>query len=143
MGDEAEAQAWYQFEFFQQWLELKTYANSRGIQIFGDIPIFVAMDSSDVWKDPTLFQMNSDLKPIFVAGVPPDYFAVDGQLWGNPLYDWKKHKETNYAWWLARLHASFELYDVVRVDHFRGFDEYCEIPGDAVNARNYGLADCW
>ena len=137
LGDEMEAQAWYQFQFFQHWLALKTYANSRDIQICGDIPIFVAMDSADVWTNPALFQMDPDLKPSGVAGVPPDYFAADGQLWGNPLYDWQKHKATGYAWWLARLKASFELYDVVRVDHFRGFDGYCKIPPDALNAREY------
>jgi 4-alpha-glucanotransferase len=136
-GDEIEAQAWYQFEFFRQWLSLKQYANSRGIQIFGDIPIFVAMDSADVWTHPNLFEMDSNLNPRAVAGVPPDYFAADGQLWGNPLYDWKKHKATDYAWWLARLRASFELYDIIRVDHFRGFDEYCKIPATAENAREY------
>jgi 4-alpha-glucanotransferase len=137
LGEEIEAQAWYQFEFFRQWLSLKQYANSRGIQIFGDIPIFVAMDSADVWTHPNLFEMDFNLNPRAVAGVPPDYFAADGQLWGNPLYDWKKHKATNYAWWLARLRASFELYDIVRVDHFRGFDEYCKIPATAENAREY------
>jgi 4-alpha-glucanotransferase len=97
----------------------------------------VAMDSADVWTNPALFQMDAELKPIAVAGVPPDYFAADGQLWGNPLYDWEKHKATNYEWWLARLHASFALYDVVRVDHFRGFDQYCKIPANATNAREY------
>jgi 4-alpha-glucanotransferase len=137
LGHEIEAQAWCQFEFFRQWLSLKQYANSRGIQIFGDIPIFVSMDSADVWTNPNLFEMDSDLKPRGVAGVPPDYFAAEGQLWGNPLYDWKRHKATNYAWWLARLRASFELYDIVRVDHFRGFDEYCKIPPNAANAREY------
>jgi 4-alpha-glucanotransferase len=97
----------------------------------------VAMDSSDVWTHPSLFQLDDQLRPSAIAGVPPDYFAADGQLWGNPLYDWKKHKATSYAWWLSRLRASFELYDVVRVDHFRGFDEYCKIPASAVNAREY------
>ena len=135
LRDEMEAQAWYQFEFFRQWLALKAYANERGIEIFGDIPIFVAMDSADVWTYPDLFQMDSDLNPLAVAGVPPDYFSADGQLWGNPLYDWPKHKATGYAWWLARLRACFELFDIVRIDHFRGFDEYCKIPPDAVNAR--------
>jgi 4-alpha-glucanotransferase len=137
LRDEIETQAWCQFEFFRQWLSLKHYANSRGIQIFGDIPIFVAMDSADVWTHPSLFEMDSNLNPRAVAGVPPDYFAADGQLWGNPLYDWKRHKATNYAWWLARLRASFELYDIVRVDHFRGFHEYCKIPADAATAREY------
>jgi len=137
LSEEIDAQAWFQFEFFRQWLELKSYANTRGVQIFGDIPIFVAMDSSDVWTHPTLFQMDDDLRPIAVAGVPPDYFAAEGQLWGNPLYDWEKHQGTNYEWWLARLRASFQLYDVVRIDHFRGFDEYCKIPASAINALNY------
>jgi 4-alpha-glucanotransferase len=95
------------------------------------------MDSADVWTHPSLFEMDSNLNPRAVAGVPPDYFAADGQLWGNPLYDWKRHKATNYTWWLARLRASFELYDIVRVDHFRGFDEYCKIPANAANAREY------
>jgi 4-alpha-glucanotransferase len=140
LGDEMEAQAWYQFEFFRQWLSLKHYANSRGIQIFGDIPIFVAMDSADVWRHPSLFELDSNLNPRSVAGVPPDYFAADGQLWGNPLYEWKRHKATNYAWWLARLRASFELYDIVRIDHFRGFDEYCKIPAHAETAREYQWA---
>jgi len=137
LAEEIDAQAWLQFQFFRQWLELKSYANARGIQILGDIPIFVAMDSSDVWTHPALFQMDEDLRPTAVAGVPPDYFAVEGQLWGNPLYDWDKHHATNYEWWLARLRASFQLYDVVRIDHFRGFDEYCKIPANAVNALDY------
>ena len=137
LGEEMEAQAWYQFEFFRQWLSLKQYANSRGVQIFGDIPIFVAMDSADVWTHPQLFELDSNLNPRGVAGVPPDYFSADGQLWGNPLYDWKKHKASNYLWWLARLRASFELYDIIRVDHFRGFDEYCKIPANAESAREY------
>ncbi|MBV9105638.1 MAG: 4-alpha-glucanotransferase [Verrucomicrobia bacterium] len=137
---EMETQAWCQFEFFRQWLSLKQYANSRGIQIFGDIPIFVAMDCADVWTHPKLFDMDVNLNPRFIAGVPPDYFAADGQLWGNPLYDWKRHRATNYAWWLARLRASFELYDIVRIDHFRGFDEYCKIPANAANAREYEWA---
>jgi 4-alpha-glucanotransferase len=135
LREEMEAQAWYQFEFFRQWLALKDHANARGIEIFGDIPIFVAMDSADVWTHPSLFEMDADLNPRAVAGVPPDYFSADGQLWGNPLYDWKTHRATGYAWWLARLRGCFELFDIVRIDHFRGFDEYCRIPPDAVNAR--------
>ncbi len=135
LRDEMEAQAWYQFEFFRQWLALKQYANSRAIEIFGDIPIFVAMDSADAWTNPSLFEMDARLNPRAVAGVPPDYFSADGQLWGNPLYDWKKHQATGYAWWLARLRGCFELFDIVRIDHFRGFDEFCRIPPDAVNAR--------
>jgi 4-alpha-glucanotransferase len=135
LGEEAEAHAWYQFQFFKQWLALKQYANEQEVRIFGDIPIFVAMDSADVWTNPRLFQLDASLRPTAVAGVPPDYFAADGQLWGNPLYDWKRHTATNYAWWIERLRASFELYDVVRIDHFRGFEAYCRIPADAVNAR--------
>jgi 4-alpha-glucanotransferase len=137
IGEEIDAHAWFQFQFFRQWSDLKQYANSLGISVFGDIPIFVAMDSADVWTHPSLFQMNRLLRPTGVAGVPPDYFAADGQLWGNPLYDWRRHQATNYAWWLSRLKASFELCDVVRIDHFRGFDEYCRIPPDARNARVY------
>jgi 4-alpha-glucanotransferase len=137
LAEEIDAQAWFQFQFFSQWLELKSYANARGIQIFGDIPIFVAMDSSDVWTHPALFKLDDDLRPLAVAGVPPDYFAAEGQLWGNPLYDWDRHHATNYEWWLSRLRASFKLFDVVRIDHFRGFDEYCEIPANAVNATVY------
>jgi 4-alpha-glucanotransferase len=137
LKDKASAYAFYQFKFFQQWDKLRRYAADRKIQIFGDIPIFVAMDSADVWTHPELFQMTEDLRPVGVAGVPPDYFAADGQLWGNPLYAWERHAKEGYAWWLARLRASFQLYDVVRIDHFRGFDEYCWIPPDAKNARDY------
>jgi 4-alpha-glucanotransferase len=135
--DQMSAYAFYQFKFFQQWAALRRYATERGIRIFGDIPIFVAMDSADVWTRPELFQMTEDLKPTGVAGVPPDYFAADGQLWGNPLYAWDRHAKDDFAWWLARLRASFQLYDVVRIDHFRGFDEYCHIPPDAKDARAY------
>jgi 4-alpha-glucanotransferase len=131
------AHAFYQFKFFQQWSALKAYANQRGVSIFGDIPIFVAMDSADVWRHPSLFKMDTDLRPTGVAGVPPDYFAADGQLWGNPLYAWDRHAVDDYAWWCARLQKAFELYDVSRIDHFRGFDEYCQIPPDAKNARQY------
>jgi 4-alpha-glucanotransferase len=106
------AYAFYQFKFFEQWTVLKSYANQRGISIFGDIPIFVAMDSADVWRHPSLFQMDAELRPTGVAGVPPDYFAADGQLWGNPLYAWDRHAEDDYAWWCARFRKAFELYDV-------------------------------
>ena len=137
IAKEASAHAFYQFEFFKQWLALKRHANERRIQIFGDIPIFVAMDSADVWAHPKLFQMDENLKPTGVAGVPPDYFAADGQLWGNPLYHWPRHSSENFSWWLSRLQASFAIYDVLRIDHFRGFDEYCNIPPNARNARAY------
>ncbi|QAA31985.1 4-alpha-glucanotransferase [Clostridium manihotivorum] len=117
-----------QFMFIKQWLKLKTYANENGIKIIGDIPIYVAFDSADAWANPELFQFDEESKPISVAGVPPDAFSATGQLWGNPLYDWEYHKKTSYAWWIERIAYSFKLYDVVRVDHFRGFDEYYSVP---------------
>lgn len=123
-----------QFEFERQWKRLKAYANERGISIIGDIPIYVSFDSSDSWAHPELFQFDENRKPIRVAGCPPDAFAADGQLWGNPLYDWEYHEQTGYEWWIQRLEHCFELYDVVRVDHFRGFDEYYAIPYGDVTA---------
>ncbi|MBO4337426.1 MAG: 4-alpha-glucanotransferase [Lachnospiraceae bacterium] len=120
--------AFLQFEFFKQWKELKKYANANGISIIGDIPIYVAADSADVWGDPELFVLDKDNLPVAVAGCPPDYFAKTGQLWGNPLYNWEYHKKTGYSWWISRMRRCFELYDCVRIDHFRGFDEYYAIP---------------
>lgn len=117
-----------QYYFAKQWTALKAYANKNGVEIIGDIPIYVAFDSSDTWANPELFQFDDDLKPIAVAGCPPDAFAATGQLWGNPLYKWEYHKETNYEWWMQRIAYCYELYDVVRIDHFRGFDEYYSIP---------------
>ena len=125
-----------QYQFTKQWEELKAYANGRGIRIIGDIPIYVAFDSADSWADPEMFQYNEERRPSMVAGCPPDAFSADGQLWGNPLYDWEYHEKTGYAWWIRRMEHCFKLYDVVRVDHFRGFDEYYAIPyGDATAAR--------
>lgn len=121
----------YQFlqvKFQEQWDALKAYANTQGIKIIGDIPIYVAFDSADAWAHPELFQFDEENMPTAVAGCPPDGFSATGQLWGNPLYRWEYHKETGYAWWLKRMEYSFRLYDVVRVDHFRGFDEYYSIP---------------
>jgi 4-alpha-glucanotransferase len=124
-----------QYEFMKQWRKLKSYANRHGIWIIGDIPIYVAFDGSDSWSHPELFQFDEDGHPTRVAGCPPDAFSADGQLWGNPLYDWEYHKETGYAWWIKRMEHCFRLYDVVRVDHFRGFDEYYTIPyGDQTAA---------
>ena len=117
-----------QYEFQEQWAKLKHYANGRGIRIIGDIPIYVAMDSADSWAHPELFQFDEAGQPEAVAGCPPDAFSATGQLWGNPLYRWEHHKATDYAWWLSRMEYSFRLYDVVRVDHFRGFDAYYSIP---------------
>ena len=127
-----------QFKFFQQWRALKDYANARRIRIIGDIPIYVAMDSADAWAHPELFQLDGENLPTAVAGVPPDGFSATGQLWGNPLYRWDYHRETGYAWWLSRLRHCFRLYDVTRIDHFRGFDEYYAVPrgeDTAVNGR--------
>ncbi len=123
-----------QFLFFKQWLELKAYANIRGIQIIGDIPIFVAYDSADVWANPDLFFLDEAGKPTAIAGVPPDYFSETGQRWGNPLYRWGKMKANEYAWWEKRLDMSFVQADIVRIDHFRGFDAYWEIPANEPTA---------
>ncbi len=124
----------FQFLFFKQWNSLKAYANGHGLKIIGDIPIFVAMDSSDVWAHPDLFYLDAEGKPTVVAGVPPDYFSPTGQLWGNPLYRWDVHKRDGYAWWLERIRFTLETVDIVRIDHFRGFAGYWEIPGDALTA---------
>ena len=125
-----------QYLFFKQWDALKTYAHENGIQIIGDVPIYVAADSVDVWSEPEQFYLDEDLRMIDVAGCPPDVYAVKGQLWGNPLFNWDKMKEDQYAWWTRRIAYMSKLYDVVRVDHFRGFDSYYAIPTkdkDAVN----------
>lgn len=123
-----------QYIFKIQWLKLKAYANSLGIKIIGDLPLYVAYDSSDVWGRPELFMLDSELKPTDVAGVPPDYFSKTGQLWGNPLYNWEKMESENFAWWANRLKKASELYDVVRIDHFRGLDRYYAIPLGAKTA---------
>ncbi|MBQ7003196.1 MAG: 4-alpha-glucanotransferase [Oscillospiraceae bacterium] len=125
-----------QYQFFRQWNKLKAYANANGIRIIGDIPIYVAFDSADAWANPKLFQLDETGLPKAVAGCPPDGFSADGQLWGNPLYDWAYHKSTGYAWWIERLRQCFALYDVVRIDHFRGFDEYYAIPYGDKTAKN-------
>ena len=123
-----EYQKYLQFKFFQQYGWLKNYANSQGVKIIGDIPIYVAMDSADTWSHPELFQLDERNMPTAVAGCPPDGFSATGQLWGNPLYRWDYHRETGYDWWLTRLWYVYQLYDVTRIDHFRGFDEYYSIP---------------
>ena len=127
-----------QFTFKKQWDKLKSYANENGIEIIGDIPIYVAFDSSDAWASPELFQFDNDFVPLAVAGCPPDAFSEDGQLWGNPLYRWDYHRQTGYDWWCRRLAHCFKMYDVVRIDHFRGFDEYYSIPyGDKTAVKGH------
>jgi 4-alpha-glucanotransferase len=128
LGQEIEKNKFYQFLFFEQWLPLKKYANERGIQIIGDVPIFVAFDSADVWANPHLFYLDERGEPTGVAGVPPDYFSETGQRWGNPLYRWDVMAKNGYAWWVERLAMTFATVDIVRIDHFRGFDAYWEIP---------------
>lgn len=125
-----------QFLFFRQWAALKDYANRRGISIIGDVPIYVAGDSADVWADPQEFQLDGEGRPIEVAGCPPDAFTEDGQLWGNPLFDWEGMKKDGYRWWLRRIAFQFRLYDTLRIDHFRGFESYYAIPYGEKTARN-------
>ena len=125
-----ERQKYFQWQFFEQWLALKGYANEHGIRIIGDIPIFVSMDSADVWANPHLFHFDDALRPTVVSGVPPDYFSATGQLWGHPLYRWDVMAENGYAWWLRRFQWVFAQADVARIDHFRGFYNYWEVPAD-------------
>lgn len=132
---EVEFQKYMQFQFDRQWAKLKAYANARHIRIVGDIPIYVSPDGADVWAHPELFQLDGGNRPTAIAGCPPDAFAADGQVWGNPLYRWDYHRSTGYEWWVSRMWHSFKLYDVVRVDHFRGFDEYFSIPQGAATAK--------
>lgn len=119
-----------QYMFFRQWEQLKSYCRQNGVQVIGDIPIYVNDDSVDVWRHPDIFRLDKNGRPAAVAGVPPDYFSETGQRWGNPVYDWKRLKETGYAWWIERLKHNLRLFDIVRIDHFRGFVQYWEIPSD-------------
>ena len=129
LKDEIEFWSFVQYLFFEQWNALKDYTNSLGIEIIGDIPIYVAEDSVDAWSAPENFKMNlKEMKPLFVAGCPPDMFSETGQLWGNPIYDWDAMKKNNYKWWISRIKESLKLYDIVRIDHFRGFEAYWQIP---------------
>lgn len=131
-----DAQKFFQYLFFGQWNEIRAHAKKRGISIIGDLPIFVALDSADVWQNQQYFQFDrKKAQPTAVAGSPPDYFSEDGQLWGNPLYDWEALKADGYSWWIDRLKAATHLCDVVRIDHFRGFDAYWKIPFGAETAR--------
>jgi 4-alpha-glucanotransferase len=123
-----------QYIFIKQYTDLKAYANKNGIKIVGDMPIYVSMDSADIWANPELFELDEDLRPKSVAGCPPDDFAKTGQLWGNPVYNWDAHTKTDYAWWIRRMEAAGKLFDVVRIDHFRGFESFYAIPADAETA---------
>jgi len=125
-----------QYIFYKQWKKLKNYANEKGIQIIGDIPIYVAYDSVDAWAHPNLFQFNDSRFPTSIAGCPPDGFSADGQIWGNPLYRWDYHRATGFDWWVQRISKCFELYDMLRIDHFRGFDEYYSIPYGSKTAKD-------
>ena len=128
LGGEIEKNKILQFFFFEQWLKVRTYANDMGIKIIGDIPIFVASDSCDVWSNRDLFLLNHDGSPSSVAGVPPDYFSETGQLWGNPLYDWDAMEKNNFKWWIERFRGTLKLVDIIRVDHFRGFEAFWQVP---------------
>ncbi|CAI8279451.1 MAG: 4-alpha-glucanotransferase [Opitutia bacterium UBA7350] len=130
-----EMHAFAQYLFSAQYKKFRAYAEKKGVGIMGDLPIFVALDSADVWANQNLFQLKANGQPLAVAGVPPDYFAVDGQLWGNPLYAWEEHAANGFAWWLERLQANLKLYDYLRIDHFRGFESYWSVPAEAATAR--------
>ena len=134
--DEILFQSFLQVEFYEQWTALKKHANKQGISIIGDVPIFVAGDSTDVWADPEYFLLDDEGYPLVVAGVPPDYFSETGQLWGNPLYDWTKLKKDGFSWWINRIKEALTLFDVVRVDHFRGFEAYWAVPATDDTALN-------
>lgn len=138
LGPQIRSLKFAQFQFFKQWIALKEFANLRGVRILGDIPIYVAHDSADVWAHPGLYQLDEDGNPTVVAGVPPDYFSATGQLWGNPIYRWDVHAERGYDWWIERIRATLQLVDWIRIDHFRGFEAYWEVPAaeeTAVNGR--------
>ena len=134
LSREIDFHCFLQFKFFSQWKALRAYAAQKGIKIIGDVPIYVPLDSADVWANTGLFLLDEDCRPQLVAGCPPDSFSADGQLWGNPLYDWQKMKNTGYAWWISRLAAAEAMYDVVRFDHFRGFESYWAVPAGDKNA---------
>ncbi len=136
LSDEIGFYEMVQYLFYKQWMELKEYANKNGVYIIGDIPIYVAYDSADVWADPSLFQLDEELVPKAVAGCPPDAFSEDGQLWGNPLYDWERMQRDDYNWWVKRVGHSLTLYDTVRIDHFRAFSAYFSIPAEDDTAKN-------
>jgi len=134
-GREIELIGIIQFLFHYQWQRMREHAREKGVCLFGDMPIYIALDSSDAWANRDILQLDEEGRPSHVAGVPPDYFSADGQLWGNPLYDWENHRRTGYRWWIDRLRASAELADLVRIDHFRGFEAYWSVSADSATAR--------
>lgn len=136
LADELEVIKFWQFEFFRQWQSLRAYSHAHGVSIIGDIPIYVAHDSADVWANREFFHLDARGNPTKVAGVPPDYFSATGQLWGNPIYNWERLGTTGYKWWIHRFQAALRLYDVLRIDHFRGFEAYWEIPATDKTAEN-------
>ncbi len=135
LNDEIQYQKFVQFSFFGQWKSLKEYANEKGIKIIGDMPIFIAYDSSDLWANKEYFTVDEEGDLTFIAGVPPDYFSETGQLWGNPLYKWDEMEKDDFLWWRKRFSSLFELVDIVRIDHFRGFEAYWKIPGGEKTAQ--------
>lgn len=136
LADEIHFYSFVQFLFFKQWDELKTYANGLGIKLIGDMPIYVAMDSVDTWAQSENFMLGADRMPAYVAGVPPDFFSATGQLWGNPLYDWNNMRANGYSWWLSRIENAARLFDVIRIDHFRGIESYWRVPAGESTAIN-------
>ena len=136
LADDIRLFTYIQYHFFRQWKALREYAHEKEIGIIGDMPIYVALDSADVWADPKSFQLDENNLPVEVAGVPPDYFSEDGQLWGNPLYNWEAMKEDGYGWWIRRMDGAARLYDVLRIDHFRGFESYWSVPYGETTAKN-------
>ncbi len=140
---EVELQKFMQFIFFRQWKNLKRHANSNGVKIFGDIPMYIDYESSDVWSHPSIFKLDSEKMPAFTAGVPPDYYSKTGQLWRNPVYDWEELKKTGFSWWVDRMKFNFDMFDLVRLDHFRGFTAYWEVPASEKTAINGRWVDAY
>ena len=135
LAEEQNFHRFLQYEFYRQWDALRAYAREKGVKMIGDIPIYVPLDSADLWCSPELFQLDHDRQPLCVAGCPPDSFSQEGQYWGNPLYDWSRMERDGFAWWLRRIAAAGRLFDVIRIDHFRGFESYWSIPAEADSAR--------
>ena len=136
LANEIDRQKFWQFEFYRQWDLLRTYSNARSVKLMGDIPIYVAHDSSDVWAHPEHFYLDDAGRPTVISGVPPDYFSATGQLWGNPIYRWPEMERAGFGWWIERFRATFRLFDLVRLDHFRGFQAYWEVPASEKTAVN-------